>query len=152
MIMDQKHWIDVRDKLGFLSALMHKLASDNSQLILEGNLSRFDFRGLEECEIAGEYLCSADTSVICLSLTENQIKPVLRSVQPDGKFVSEILSIQIRVCNEIQFLAGDNFHNECISVGPAVPIEFLEMLKKKGIIRNFQTDEEAKAKYPWLSA
>ena len=36
------------------------------------------------------------------------------------------------------FLAGDNFHRECVSVGKMVSIEFLETMVSKGIIRKYE--------------
>lgn len=150
--MEQIYWINARDKLGFLSSLMHELASENSQLILEGDLTSFDFSQIEKYKIEGEYKCDSDTTVISLLLTENNIKPILKQIQPSGKFAKEIRHIQIRISNEIQLLVGDNFDNECISVGPAVSLEFLTKLKNTGIIRGIQTDAEAKAKYSWNNA
>ena len=150
--MEQLYWIKARDKLGLLVALMHELASSNSQIILEGDLTIFDFTKIENYEIAGEYKCDSDTNVISLKLTEDNIKPILKQIQPSGNFAHKIRHIQIRKDDEIQLLVGDNFDNECISVGTLVSLEFLSELKNNGIIRKIQTDAEVKAKYPWLNA
>jgi len=150
--MEQRYWINARDKLGLLVALMHELASNNSQIILEGNLTSFDFTKIEQYKMASSYKCDSDTNVISLQLTEGNIKPILKQIQSAGKFVHEIRNIQIRKNDEIQLLVGDNFDNECISVGELVSFEFLSTLKDNGIVRKIQTDAEAKAKYPWLNA
>lgn len=145
--MKQQYWINARDKLGLLSALMHNLASDKSQIIFEGDLTGFDFTEIGKYEIAGEYKCDLNTDVTSLLLSVNNIKYILNKIQPAGKFVHKIRHIQIRKNDEIQLMVGDNFHNECISVGELVSIEFLSILKDKGIIRKFTSDEEAKEKY-----
>lgn len=150
--MEQMYWINAQDKLGFLSLLMHELASTHSQIILEGDLTTLDFSQVEEYKIEGDYKCDSNTTVISLRLTESNIKSILKQIQPAGKFSNEIRHIQIRINDEIQLLVGDNFDNECISVGSAVSLDFLTVLKNNGIIREIQTDAEAKAKYSWNNA
>ncbi len=144
--MEQKYWLNVRDKLGFLSSVMKELASENSQIIFEGNLSSFNFT-----EIAKDNKNSdLNKNTISLRLTEENIKAILKEIQPGGKFVNEILEIEIRKNGEPQLLVGDNFHNECISVGPMVSLDLLSKLKEMGIIRKIQTNAEARSKYSWF--
>lgn len=145
--MNERLWINARDKLGFLAAIMHELSGDYSQIILEGELSQFDFSGIDASEIVDEYRCDPDTSVVSLALTERTAKEILRQIQPHGGFVQRVRHIQIRVNDEIQLLVGDHFDNECISVGQLVPVEFLSRLKAKRIVRAIKTDAEARAKY-----
>jgi len=45
---------------------------------------------------------------------------------------------------EVEFMAGDNFHRECVSVGQGVSVNFLQRLLEKGIIRTYETPEEAR--------
>ena len=78
--MEQRYWINARDKLGLLSALMNELASNNSQIILEGTLTSFDFTEIEKYKIAGDYKCDSDTNVISLQLTKGNIKPILKQI------------------------------------------------------------------------
>ncbi|MEN8221199.1 MAG: hypothetical protein ABFS56_33580, partial [Pseudomonadota bacterium] len=82
-----------------------------------------------------------------LKLTENNIKPILKQIQPSGNFIKKVSHIQIIKGNKIQVLIGDNFHNECISVGPLVTQNFLSVLKIKGLIRYYYTSAEVKSKY-----
>ena len=135
--MEQNYWVNVRDKLAFLSELMHYLSSNESQIILEGNLNKFDFNSIKKHELEGEYRCDNDTEVVSLRLTDEEIKPILNQIQPSGKFVHDIRHIQIRKNNEIELLVGDNFDNECISTGSLITPKLLEELKDKGIVRSY---------------
>ena len=82
-----------------------------------------------------------------LPLREKYIKSILNQVLPYARVVHKISHIQIQKNESIQLLIGDNFHNECISVGPEVSFSFLENLKDAGIIRSFLSDEDARKKY-----
>ncbi len=148
--MQQKYWINAIDKPGLLVALMRLLA-DEAQISFEGDLSECDFSDIEEINYdIGEINCynnTDQTNLKIFHLTQKSIKPILKQILPKGRVVHKILQIKIQKNNEIQFLSGDNFHNECISVGPLVPVDFLEELKAKGTIRSFVTDAEAKEKY-----
>jgi len=150
--MQQKFWINVREKPAFLVAMMRELAGSDSQIMFEGNLSKCNFSNIEQLPITGEiHVCDSASENIVLPLTKNNIKPILKQVLPEGRVVHKINHIQIQKRNEIQLMVGDNFHNECISVGSMVSLEFLSILKKNGIIRKIQTDTEAKAKYLWFN-
>ena len=143
-------------KSKMLEALMIALAGD-AQIAFEGDLSDCDFSALEKYIVSefgelhrvnGEN--ESDYKVI--QLDEDTINPILEQVLPEDRFISKIEHIQIQKNDQLQLLVGDYFHNECISVGPLVTVELLESLKKKGLIRGYKTDAEAKAKYPWLNA
>lgn len=128
-----------------------RLLAGNAQISFEGDLSECDFSQLEEVDVSfGEIRCSNDSNQSnhkILNLTTEAIKPILKQILPKGRVVHKIQEIKIQKNNELQFLSGDNFHNECISVGPLVKKAFIEELKDNGLIRSFQTDVEAKAKY-----
>ena len=148
--MTQCFWIKARDKLGLLSALMHILCGDETRLILEGKLEEFNFGNIESYAVGDDYKCDMGNSVLSLKLTEDNIKQILNQIQPDGKYVKAISHIQIKVKDDVQVLIGDNFHNQCISVGPLVKEEYLVELANKHIISSYETDAEAKAKCPWF--
>ena len=59
--MEQKYWINIRDKPAFLSRLMRELSSDDSQILLEGDLSDCEFQLIEKLDLSGELF----GSVLC---------------------------------------------------------------------------------------
>jgi hypothetical protein len=73
----------------------------------------------------------------------------LEQVLSEDRLSDDIEHIQIQRNGQLQVLIGDNFHDECVSVGPSITIELLEGLKSQGIIKDYQTDAEAKARFPW---
>ena len=146
--MEQTYWINVRDKPAFLSRLMRELSSDDSQILFEGDLSECEFQSIGKLNLSGElFVCDARAPFVVLPLREKFIKPILNQVLPYGRVVHKITHIQIQRNDAIQLLVGDNFHNECISVGPDVKLPFLESLKDAGIVRSFLSDEEARKRY-----
>jgi len=146
--MEQKFWLYPQDKLALLFSIMRELASDDSQIIFEGNLDIFNFNNIELYSKTNDL----NNNKISLRLTEPNIKMILKEIQPGGKFIQEIWEIRILKNNEIQLLIGDNFHNECISVGPQVSADFLSKLKNKRILRAFKTHEEARQNHSWCKA
>jgi hypothetical protein len=157
--MQRTYWVTPRDKLAFFVSIMRELAGDDTQIAFEGNLSNCDFSTIEELPISGEiYFWSSkptnkhrNTQTIILPLTDTNIKKIIKEVMPHARIMHDIEHIQIQKNNEIQLLVGDNFDNDCISVGSLVSLEFLSSLKNNGIIRKIQTVAEAKAKYPWAN-
>jgi hypothetical protein len=64
---------------------------------------------------------------------------------PNGKCIHEISAIQIEKNGKIEFMAGDNFHRECVSVGELVSTEFLEEMISKGILRGYKKAQQPHA-------
>jgi hypothetical protein len=54
------------------------------------------------------------------------------------RVVRDVRALQIVRDENIEFMAGDNFHRECVSVGPAVPETVLRDLIEAGIIRGYK--------------
>jgi hypothetical protein len=71
------------------------------------------------------------------SLAQVTLKSVIRHLLQDGDFVHRIGAIQIQRNEEVQFVAGDNFHRECVSVGQAISDDFLHDLVTRGIIGSY---------------
>ncbi len=146
--MEQIYWINARDKPAFLVAVMKELSGDESYIEFQGDLSRCDFSDVGGVPVAADVNRRDKGALkVVLALTTGNIKPILKQVLPEARVVHQIENISITKNNEEQLLIGDYFHNECISVGPMLSIEFLSTLKENGIIREIQTDAEAKAKY-----
>ena len=143
--MKQTYWLDPRDKPGLLIALMRLLAG-NSHIAFEGDpddMAEMNFTsipGVREGIVApfkNEW--GKNAKVIILPLENDTIPLILREVLPEGRIVHKVGAIQIEKDGEIQFLAGDNFQRECVSVGPAVPEEVLDKLVAVGILRAYHT-------------
>lgn len=146
--MQKTYWINVRDKPAFLVSIMNELAGSDSQMLFEGDLTECDFIGIGKSELSGElFVCNKGASFVVLPLINENIKPILNQVLPYGRVVHKIEHILIQKNGAIQLIVGDNFHNECVSVGPEVSLEFLSSLKESGIVRGMQTEAEVRAKY-----
>ena len=154
--MKQEYWVQPKDKAKLLKALMEELAGE-AQILLEGDLSDCDFSNINNrtTEISGE-LHQTDkgdkTSIKVLALDNESMNQILEQVLANDRFIEKIDHIQIQKNSELQVLIGDNFDDECISVGPLVSVKLLESLKDSGVIEGYQTDAEARAKYPWFNA
>ena len=145
--MKQTFWVNARDKPAFLVAMMRALQGDTSQIGFEGDLSGCDFSEIGKIEPFGELGKIDDgTEHVVFPLTDETINSILKQILPEGRVVHKIRHIQVQVGSELQLLIGDNFDNECISVGPMVSHELLSELKQRGVIRSVESDESVKAK------
>lgn len=149
--MEQTYWLSPRDKPGLLAAIM-KLLAGNAHILLQGDLNSCDFSAVPKAD--GNRILPFDTlnekqdgQHIALRLEPETIQPILAQVLPHGRIVHDIGFIQIEKNGRIEFMSGDNFHNECVSVGPAVSEHLLRDLTSRGILRTFQTNAEAKKRF-----
>lgn len=132
---------------------MRALVGD-SQIALEGNLASCDFSKVEDYRVTafGELHRVDDgreSDYQVFELNRESLGPLLEQVLSEDRLSEDIEHIQIQRDGHLQVLIGDNFHDECVSVGPSITIELLEGLKSQGIIKSYQTDAEAKARFPW---
>jgi hypothetical protein len=136
-------WLDPRDKPGLLVAMMNALAG-NAHISLEGDLTECDFSDFKstihtETEyIKRESEPKKEGPIIVLPLEPETIHPILQQVLPNGRIVHKIVAVQIEKKGKIEFLAGDNFHRECVSVGSGVPEELLQQLVRSGVLRGYK--------------
>ena len=138
--MNRTFWLDPRDKPGLLAALMHLFAG-TSRIALEGNVSVEDFPTIPgvitgptdpfRAEFGGS------SRMVVLPLTSQSICEIERLLFAGGRIVHDIGAIQIEQSGQIQFMAGDNFHRECVSVGAEVPEALLKSLVERGILRDY---------------
>ncbi len=75
---------------------------------------------------------------------QQQAEALYLLLAPGGQLRTEVTTIQVQQHGEVQFLAGDSFHRECVSVGPAIGRELLSSLVRNGAIRAFYTPAEAR--------
>lgn len=140
--MKKSYWLDPKDKPGLLVNIMKFLAG-NARIALEGELNKFDFSSIpnhinEETGTIKHETGIPPDPIIILPLEPETINPLLEQLLLNGKCVREITAIQIEKNGEIEFMAGDNFHRECVSVGEQVHSEFLEEMISKGILRSYK--------------
>lgn len=153
--MEQKYWITPRDKLRLLDELL-KLLVGEAQISFEGNLSRCNLRGLEEHRISpfGELHRinkEPGSNFVAFALNNESIEAIARKLLNEECALHAIEHIQIQKHGELQVLIGDYFDEECISVGPLISVESLARLLSEGVIVDYMSDSEAKAKYLWFS-
>jgi hypothetical protein len=141
--MKRTYWLDPRDKPALLIALMRQLAG-NAHIAFEGDRKDMDNMNFSAIQSVVENLktpfkheWNANGAAVVLPLNNHTIGPILKQILPEGRFVHEIEAIQIEKDGQIEFIAGDNFHRECVSVGPAVPERLLHDLLDSGILRGY---------------
>jgi hypothetical protein len=134
-------WIDPKNRFDLLSAVVHLLAG-NAFIQLEGNLDDCDFSKVHSTADpivpVPRQTDPIEGDIIVLPLKPETSSLILEQVHIDHRYKKAIAAIQIIKNSKIEFIAGDHFDRECISVGENVPESFLVELKKKGIIKSFK--------------
>lgn len=145
--MRQTYFLDVRDKPGLPVALTRRFAG-GAHLALEGNrndMSEMNFDGIQGVKEGivepFEHEYDKDARFVVFPLETETIPGILRQILHQVRVVHKIGAIQIEKFGEIQFLAGDNFHRECVSVGPGVPEQLLKDLQASGVLRAYYSAE-----------
>jgi hypothetical protein len=143
MSIEQRYWLDPRQDAALLTEVLQYFKGD-AAILLEGDLSHFHFE-----DIAGNSAVVAQpfnreapeaNDAIILPLEESTVDEILRRIIPANKFKKRIKAIQVVKGGAIQFMAGDNFHRECVSIHSDTPLEFLEHLRSEFIIKRFTAD------------
>ena len=137
---EDRLWVSVRDKPGFLHRLMVELAGE-AKMSLEGDLSR--------CRFTDELVISRDEigilkrgtlwprqDFIVLRLVPQTIAPIFKEVMAAG-LKRAIIHVQIERGGVLELGAYDNFHPDCVGTGPGVGRALLDELKSKNVIRDF---------------
>src|SRR5437867_3282371 len=113
--MDQRYWLIPKDRVRLLSAIMRALAG-NSYIIFEGEIPPSEFHGLvtsESFAFPSFGRESRESSyMVVIPLEAETIDPILTIVLPNDRFIDEIGAIQIWSKGDVQFMSGDNFHEE----------------------------------------
>ena len=152
--MKQVYWLDPIDKPALLSTLMRELASE-AEIALEGEaseLATFDFSaisGVREGVVSPfRKECRDKTGkMLIMPLNASTVDPILDELLRKDRAMQRVGSIQIQRSGQVEFLAGDNFHRECVSVGPGITVELLERLLGEKVIAAYRTQDEAQK---WL--
>ena len=139
--IDERYWIDVRDKPAFLRRIMIALASD-AEISFEGDLKSFAFPAELTDESESDSLrratISPEMDFVRCPLNPATVTPILNTLGTGAELVSDIIHIQISVSGRLEFGAYDQFHRDCVVVGAGVPTDLLSELTERGIIRSFE--------------
>ena len=142
MAVPFSHWIDVRDKPGFLHRLMVELAGD-ARMSLEGDLS--------ECHLHDEHILSREeVGVLRRNTSSPRLDFVILKLEPDtvsllykqivaAGVTEAIIHVQIERNGSLQLGAYDNFHRDCVVTGPEVSPDILANMKASGVVRSFDS-------------
>jgi len=148
--MNQVYWLDPLNPGDLLEAMLRLLAG-HARVAVEGDATSLAALQLHSIDGASygpvEPFMSendADSVMVVLRLDDlEQARLIHGKLAPGGKLVPGVAAIQLERGGSVQFLAGDCFHRECVSVGPLVPVEFLRGLVRSAVIAGFYTKAEA---------
>jgi hypothetical protein len=154
--MKQVYWLDPIDRPALLATLMRELAGE-AEIALEGEaseLATFDFSALSGVRegIAlpfREEWRGKTGKMLIMPLNASTVGPILEELLRKDRAMQRVGAIQIQCDGQVEFLAGDNFHRECVSVGPGVTVKLLERLVRERVIAAYRTHDEARK---WLRA
>ena len=139
-------WIEPIDVEGLLRQAMLILAG-NAQIRLEGDfnlsdLSDFDNIGAMPMIPDGCGRASPDSqSVVVLPLEPETLSPLF-DLFDRRELRDKMEAVQILKAGVVQFLAGDCFYPECISVGSVVSSSILKQQAAKGLISAYSLANE----------
>jgi len=141
--MNRAYMVDVRDKPGFLVAMMKYFAGNDARISFEGDLTNCDFAHIpaqltEPDGALGRNTTAPKQDYVIMPLTPETILPILNQILPRGKCVHDIMHIEIEKAGELAVSACDNLHRECTAVSPSVPTTILDDLITHGVIRKYQ--------------
>lgn len=133
----------VRQKSAFLRRAMELLAGD-ATISLTGDLSTCSFPDtLVVPRIDPDRQKRSDIvscfDFVVLWLRPETVEPIFREIMRAG-LKRKVVHIRI-VCGRVQeFGAFDNFHPDCVCVGPRFTVPLLEQLCEEGILWSFDPD------------
>ena len=75
---------------------------------------------------------------LILPLEPGTVQSIMRELNSKKNLKNMIAAVTIEKQGSIEFMAGDNFDKECVSVGKAISGHLLEELKAQGIIKRYR--------------
>jgi hypothetical protein len=111
----------------------------NARIIIEGDFKLSDLDGIESLAVANPTVdffreSRGSKTIVVFPLTQETILPLSRCLCHERDLREKFVAIQIVKNGEVQFLAGDNFHPECVSVGSDISSAVLTEWTQLGII------------------
>jgi hypothetical protein len=139
MNSDRK-WLIPKDNIRLLSSIIKYLCGE-AFIYFEGNISPKEFNGINFYKKVIPLVNRESPEskyMVALPLEDNTCDFILKKIIPRNLFINEISAIQIIKNGRLQFLSGDNFHRECISVDSEISESFLNQLIDEGIIKSYR--------------
>ena len=137
--------VNVKHRLQFLEAMIDVLV-EHARISFEGDLSR-SRRVLDAIPGATTQPSGAlqrhtmpphlgiEFMIVPLEPTTRDI--LMRRVLPQIGIRKHVFHVQIEKEGQLQLMAYDNFHPECVTVGPLVSEDLLRLLVEKHILRTY---------------
>ena len=130
-------WIVPVDPDALVAAFLDHFADDSS-VFVEGEIAASEFpdssrRASVVVPHVGREAPDA-THFVVLTLSPQTASHVTRVLLREGRLTSDVAALQIVHGGIVRFLAGDNFHHECVSVEGVSP-EFLSSLFELGVAK-----------------
>jgi hypothetical protein len=139
------HWIDVRDKPGFLRRLMSGLAG-GARMSLEGDLSKCLFSddhvvARDEAGVLKRSTLSPRLDFVIVKLEPDTVAVLFKQLMAAG-VTENIIHVQIERNGALQLGAYDNFHRDCVVTGPEVSAELLREMQVSSVVRSFASPSD----------
>jgi len=151
--MIQVYWLEPIRRRELLSAILGALAGA-ARVAVEGEpealqkLSHFVPETARDPHPPFDRQYKHDSAMVVMPLeSEREAHDVAALLMPAGRLLPGVEAIQVEKRGSVEFMAGDAFHWQCVSVGDGVPVVLLRDLKRKGIIRGFYSPMEARAHF-----
>jgi hypothetical protein len=149
--MSQVYWLDPIRSGDLLGAVLGVLAGD-ARVAIEGEGEALEELGLlalpggsRELRPPFSRQYKPDSAVVIMALeNQEQARRISEMLSPHGKVAAGIEVVQVESHGRVEFVAADGFHPQCVSVGPAVPEDFLRDLTRRGIIEGFYSPSDAR--------
>jgi|SRR5436305_1777208 hypothetical protein len=143
--MKQTYRLRTKHKRQLLFAMMRALAGEDATISLEGRLSHTDLAKIngvrfEETELLRRGTTQPRLDFLVLPLTPALVATIEKAVDSKIAFsrCAGIVHVQIVTHGEIAFAAYDQFHEECVTAYPAVPVAVLAELVEKRVLHSYE--------------
>lgn len=136
--MKKEYWLNCRDKFALLGRVMDLLAGDDCSMTIIYPVNKLDlsvFKKLNANIRTEEY--SKEFKKFSFIISKDYLKILKEILQHDGLYMKRILEIEIYKDEKLSFLAGDYFHNECISIRSGISEDEIKKMVEDRIIRDY---------------
>ena len=138
--------IRVKHTIRFLEAMIDLLLGD-AHMSLEGDLSRSeqDLKAIPgattqatDCLKPSVIFPRSGFDFVIVPLEPATREVLVRRVLPQIGIHRRVLHVHIEKGGQLQLMAYDNFHPDCVAVGPQVPEAFLRILVDRRILYSYE--------------
>jgi hypothetical protein len=138
-------WLDPRDKPALFAEVVRHLAGD-AHIAFEGDAAAMAI--IDVMSIPGAVVgvtapfarnWDQGTVLVSMPLDDTTIPLILQRVMPEARIVHCVHAISIAKNGRIEFLAADDFHRDCVSVGPAFDPSLLDRFVASGALWGYRS-------------